>query len=64
MFVKVQIFSPLMKFLDVMELKCDVGEDMGGATIDAFSCSTGAGPLSLPPFFGLASSMVILSLFV
>jgi len=56
--MKVHVFSPKMKCLDVVEIKCDVGEeDMGGATVDASSFSTGAGPLSLPPPFGLLSSM-------
>jgi len=57
MFVKVHVFSPKMKCLDVVEIKCDVGEDMGGAVVDAKSFSTGAGPLSLPPPFGIFSSM-------
>jgi len=55
MTLKVHCFSKL-KWLDVLEVKVEVGPDMGGAVVNASSYSTGAAPLILPPYVGVFAS--------
>ena len=56
--MKVHIFSPKMKWLDIMEVIVRADEAEGGTVVDACSGSAGAGPLSLLPPFGFLMSMV------
>jgi len=55
MSVKMHVFSPKMKALDIVEIKCEVGEDLGGTKVTASSFSSGAVPLALP--FGLFANL-------
>lgn len=58
MTIKVHVFSPQMKCLDVMELKCGMdANEMGGTAVEACSFTPGAAPLALPPYVGLVSSL-------
>ncbi|OQV21341.1 hypothetical protein BV898_04821 [Hypsibius exemplaris] len=60
MSVKLHVFSPKMKYMDIVEIKVQADpEEMGGTAVDVYSTSAGKAPLSLPPPFGLLMSMAL-----
>ncbi|XP_055357658.1 uncharacterized protein LOC129602608 [Paramacrobiotus metropolitanus] len=47
------------KWLDIVDIKTEIGPDMGGAVVRAGSSSTGAAPLILPPYIGVLTSAAL-----